>query len=446
MTYATEHDVSRRTLLTALGLLTLGGAPVLAACGSASRTASDGSGGALRPIAADVSRVTVKPSGAPGLPAVVAGMAALGAHLHAVAADATDNFTLSPLSIAVAFGMLRAGSRGTTATQIDAVLGFPSSTRPEGSPHQALNALTAELVTPARVPTGQPGPAPIVAIANGLFVEKGFGSAIQRPFLDLLAAQYGAHADSVDFRSPTAAATINAWVAQQTRGRITKLFDRLDTDTLVVLADAVYLKAGWQNQFGPDMTTSGAFSTSAGTSVQARFMHQVIEQVRYVGNDRWQRVTLPYVGGQLTMRVVLPRTVTRDRAALTGLLSMATGSTSGDPMDWVDLAMPRWDTGTDLDLLPLLATLGLTDLGDLAGIAGGLQVSQAVHRANITVDEKGSEAAAVTGIAMDTAGRVGTPNPMRADRPYVWAVVHEPTQTPVFVGHVVDPTRVDPTR
>ena len=446
MTYATEHDVSRRTLLTALGLLTLGGAPVLAACGSASRTASDGSGGALRPIAADVSRATVKPSDAPGLPAVVAGMAALGAHLHAVAADATDNFTLSPLSIAVAFGMLRAGSRGTTATQIDAVLGFPSSTRPEGSPHQALNALTAELVTPARVPTGQPGPAPIVAIANGLFVEKGFGSAIQRPFLDLLAAQYGAHADSVDFRSPTAAATINAWVAQQTRGRITKLFDRLDTDTLVVLADAVYLKAGWQNQFGPDMTTSGAFSTSAGTSVQARFMHQVIDQVRYVGNDRWQRITLPYVGGQLTMRVVLPLTVMRDRAALTGLLSVATGSTSGDPMDWVDLAMPRWDTGTDLDLLPLLATLGLTDLGDLAGIAGGLQVSQAVHRANITVDEKGSEAAAVTGIAMDTAGRVGTPNPMRADRPYVWAVVHEPTQTPVFVGHVVDPTRVDPTR
>ena len=166
-------QVTRRTLLTALGLLAVGAGPVLAACsrgGSPSR-----SGAALRPIGGpDLARVAVELSAAPDLSAVVAGMDPFTAHLHAVAASTGTNFTVSPLSVAVAFGMLRAGERGETARQIDAVLGFAPSARPEGSPHEALNALTAALVTPPRLPGSSPAPAPVVAIANGLFVAKGF--------------------------------------------------------------------------------------------------------------------------------------------------------------------------------------------------------------------------------------------------------------------------------
>ena len=67
-------------------------------------------------------------------------------------------------------------------------------------------------------------------------------------------------------------------------------------------------------------------------------------------------------------------------------------------------------------------------------------MSDAVHRAVVTVDEEGTEAAAVTGIAVATGAIVGTPVELTADRPFLWAVVHEPTGTPVFAGHVVDPT------
>jgi serpin B len=91
-----------------------------------------------------------------------------------------------------------------------------------------------------------------------------------------------------------------------------------------------------------------------------------------------------------------------------------------------------------------LTKLGMADVfdgrADLTGIAAGLHVSDAIHRANVTVDERGTEAAAVTGIAVGTAGRTGSPIIMRADRPFAWAIVHEPTGTPVFVGHVSDPT------
>ncbi len=444
MTHAAEPvtgQLSRRNMLTALGLIAVGGSSVLAACSSASTpTQPSGparSAGSIR--VSNVGRADVALSDAPDLAAVVAGMRAFAAHLHAATASASANFTVSPLSMAVAFGMLRAGSRGETADQLDAVFGFPATSRPEGSPHQALNALTAQLMTPPPLPGKPPAPAPIVAIANGLWVADGFAPLVQRAFLDLLAAQYGAHPQGLDFTTPAAAAAINAWVKDQTHGRIAQLFDSLDPSTLMVLANAVYLKATWVNQFTRQTTQPGSFTTAAGSPVQAQLMSQAVEGVRYAGNDQWQRITLPYVGDELTMHVVLPRTVVSDLAALTTLLPIATASSSDDRMSAVELDLPRWDTATNLDLLPALATLGATDLSDLSGIADGLFVSQAIHRANITVDENGSEAAAVTGIAME-ASAVLLKTAMRVDRPYVWAVVHEPTQAPVFVGHVVNPT------
>jgi serpin B len=388
----------------------------------------------------NVSRADVSTSAVPNLRDMVAGMGAFAAHLHSVAATPAANFTMSPLSIAVAFGMLRAGSRGATGRQLDAVFGFPQSSRVEGSPHEALNALTAELVTPPPLKGSRHAPAPVVAIANALFVDDGFGPSVQLPFLDLLAAQYGAHPATVDFSSSSATQAINDWVVEQTRGRIEKLFDALDPATLMVLANAVYLKATWMNQFRRVATETQPFMTASGSTVRAPLMSQSTDPVPYSENDQWQRITLPYVGGELAMRVVLPRNVASGVPTLTSLLDVATSPVTADEKQRVKLILPRWDTATDLELLGPLGALGLTDAGDLSGIAPGVSVSQAIHRANITVDEEGSEAAAVTGIAVMVSAQLPPATIMRVDRPFVWAVVHEPTQTPVFVGHVVDPT------
>jgi serpin B len=93
-----------------------------------------------------------------------------------------------------------------------------------------------------------------------------------------------------------------------------------------------------------------------------------------------------------------------------------------------------------LNLLPALNTLGLTALDDFSGISQTrLGLDQAVHRANITVDEWGTEAAAATGLAFI----VSMPPPpqfvVRADRPFAFAIVHQPTGAPLFIGHVADP-------
>ena len=112
-------------------------------------------------------------------------------------------------------------------------------------------------------------------------------------FLRLLATQYGAEATTVSFADPSAAATINGWVQDQTRGRIDRLFDRLDPSTVLVLANAVYLKTTWAAQFDAASTTDGAFTTSDG-SVTAPLMHQRLAPAAYDDSADWQRVQLPH--------------------------------------------------------------------------------------------------------------------------------------------------------
>jgi serpin B len=436
--------LDRRALLGgALGLLALGAVPGLAGCGSApDRDGAAGTAGTR--LAADVSREDVGLTEAADLAAVVAGLRGFGAELHRVSAATAANWTVSPLSMAIAFGMLRAGSRGRSAEQLDAAFGWGPAADPAGSPHRALNALAADIVTtgpvepgPAQTPSGAPGPDPIVAVANGLFLAKGF--PVEPDFLTILARQYGADATALDFATGAAAATINDWVRAQTRDRIDKLFDDLDPSTKLVLANAVYLKTTWASQFDEAATTTGAFRTAGGGSVQADLMSQRLEQVGYDETADWQRVRLPYVGGELSMQVVLPRKVVGEVAELTALIGPAVEPVL-DGTGYVDLTLPRWDTASTIALLPALAALGVTDLTDLAGIAPGLAVSDAIHRANVTVDERGTEAAAVTGIATETSAVVATPVAMTVDRPFSWAVLHEPSGTPVFAGHVVDPT------
>ncbi|HVQ87390.1 MAG TPA: serpin family protein [Actinomycetes bacterium] len=445
-------DLDRRTLLGgSLGLAAVGSLPWLAGCSSTPSTAAVDPGPPQQVglISADLPRKEVSID-SPMVDEVVAGIASFGIDLHRVTATSTENWTASPLSIAVAAGMLRAGCRGETAEQLDGTLHFPKGDVPEGLPHEALNALTAELVTTVPVKVGedpvkqgQPGPKPIVGVANALFIDTDFQSFVKDQFLALLAQQYGAGAIGVNFDAPSAVNTINEWVSTQTRDRIKTLFKELDPATVLVLCNAVYLKATWAEQFDEPATKNGNFTSPTGV-MQVPLMNNTFDRVPYIETDSYQRVTLAYVGDELSMRIVLPRDTVTDVDALNALLDVAVEPHPAQQSRAVDLTLPKWDAATDIDLRSVLSELGMTDafdpnLADLSGIADAdLYVAKAVHRANVTVDEKGTEAAAVTGFAVEVLSAIIALK-MRVDRPFVWAVMHEPTGTPVFVGHVVNP-------
>jgi serpin B len=367
--------------------------------------------------------------------AVVDGMAQFGYDLYRQIAVPGKNVVLSPLSLATAWGMLRAGAAGETAAQLDRVFGFPH----QGT-HEALNVLTRRLVTidgppPTASASASAGPAtkpaaPLVGVANGLFVQNGF--QIKDGYLHTLAAQYGAGMNSVDFTSPQAKEVIDAWVKEHTANRITKLFDHIPAGALLVLANAVYFKGDWRLPF--DAATPAPFTRADGSIVQVPMMQVKTDDLKYAFVDGWQAVELPYQGSDLSMLVMIPTNGTDPSALLDpGVLADVRAKLH---FQGIHLSMPRWNFGTTIELLGPLQKLGLTSLNDLSGISdGGLSIKQAIHRANITVDEHGTEAAAVTGIEADSA-----PAEVRADRPFVFAIVHKPSRTPLFIGQVADPT------
>jgi serine protease inhibitor len=373
---------------------------------------------------------------------LVEGINAFGHDLYAQAATG-GNVVISPLSIEVALSMARAGASGTTAAEIDAVMHFPSSGR-----DAQMNALTRDLATQDTAPplpspaasrdANTPPAAPILTIANSMFVQQ--GQAIGQPFLNTMAADYGSGVRTVDFASPSAVAIINAWVRTQTADRIQQLFDTLDPSTRLVLANAVYLKADWATPFAEDPTADATFTTAAGKQITVPTMHQT-GMLGYASSDTWQAVALPYAGGTLTMYVIVPNANT----SLAGLLAPATltqisGGLRPTP---VSLALPRWTSTTKLNLLPVLNTLGMraafTPTADFSAIGPGFYIGQAIHRATIDVDEWGTEAAAVTGLAFPASSMMPEVT-VRADHPFAYAIVNPQTGVVVFEGSVADPT------
>ncbi len=393
-------------------------------------------------LVADVARAVPADASVEG---AVDGLITLGHELHDQAAERSINTVLSPLSIALAFGMVRAGAVGDTADEIDAALHFTPEV------HEALNALEQDIVStdappPLRDPDAprdlsEPPQPPVVAVANRLFVQEGV--EVKRPYLEVLAGHYGAGVRVVDFGAGTAKPTIDAWVREQTAGRIEELFDEVPPETQVVLANAVYLKADWQVPFMEESIRSGPFTRADGTVVNAPMMRRLDERMRYAEGDGWQAAEIPYAGNEFAMWIIVPER----EGSPSELLAPEVQSEVGSAMKegYVLLEFPKWDFATDLDLKTMMIDLGMElpfePAADFSAMTDlDLAVSEVVHRANITVDEWGTEAAAITGVGMAGSGPPEPDVVVLADHPFAFVVRHTATGTPIFIGQVGDPT------
>ena len=267
-------------------------------------------------------------------------------------------------------------------------------------------------------------------------------SQVLPAYLDALASGYGAGVREVDFRAAAAArAAINTWVAQRTHGLIPDMIrpDFIDTNTIAVLVNALYLKAAWENPF--DSGTAPMPFTTLTETVSVPFMTRAGKML-YASGAKWQAVSIP-LSAMLAMTVIVPtagsfRQVSAKLDA--GLLAAATNGQERE----VTLAMPAFTTDVQTDLEKPLTALGLGALfsnPNLSGIApGALRVSGAAHQARIAVDDKGIEAAAAVAVAVAVSGAVAAP-PLRLDRPFLYLVHDVETSTPLFLGRVTDPTQ-----
>jgi len=378
------------------------------------------------------------------LATLVEGNSAFGFDLYQALREEDDNLFFSPYSISLALAMTYAGARGETAQQMRDTLQF---TLPQDQLHPAFNSLDIELSQRGEGAKGKDGEGFRLNIVNAIWGQEGYKFLSE--FLDVLAENYGAGLRPLDFANAPEESriTINNWVSDQTEGRIEDLIPQglIDALTRLVLTNAIYFNAAWQHPFNEDMTEDGPFYLLDGGDVIVPMMKQA-ESFSYAESDGYQAIELPYDGRELSMVILLPRA---------GQFEAFEDSLDAQRVDAilkdleprrVALTMPKFEFKSSFSLKEALAAMGMpvafSGGADFSGMTGNrdLFIADVIHKAFVSVDEAGTEAAAATAVVMELTALPGTPVEVTLDRPFVFLIHDIETGAILFVGRTVAPS------
>jgi serpin B len=349
------------------------------------------------------------------------------------------NLFFSPHSIDTALSMTMAGAAGKTRSEMRDVLHVTIS---EAAYDDALNALDQSLQAPRPLPPGEHEAQPLsLTIGNSLWGQQGF--PFRQAFLDRLARSYGAGMNLVDFvqRAEESRKAINDSVAIQTKGLIKELIPQGVINDMVrlVLVNTIHFKASWAHEM--DLEGNKPFTTATGKQVRTPMISTSSDDATTgTSGDGWSSATIPYAGAA-HMVIVVPDDFSHFDLT-PAILQKAASATAP-----TKVVMPKFKVTSQLDLAAPLIRLGMRDAfnparADFSGMDGrrDLFVSAVVHQATVTVDEKGTEAAAATAVIMGTASAHLPPPILRVDRPFVFAIRDDKTGAILFMGRVTDPT------
>ncbi len=352
------------------------------------------------------------------------------------------NLFFSPHSISLALAMTYAGARETTAAEMEEALNFTLS---EEEIHRAFNALDQWLAADEN----QEAEDFVLHIANSLWAEEDY--SFRQEFLDTLAQHYGAGLRLVSFKTAyeEARVAINEWVEDQTEERIKDLIPEggVDELTRLVLANAIYFNAKWIHTFPEQETSAGTFTTLKGTEVTVPMMRWTTpSNVPYTQGEGYQAIELPY-HGPASMVILVPDAgnFAEFETALTG--QRLQEIIAGMERQGVELTMPRWEYETEFSLSDTLRELGMTTAFDpeqanFSGMDGTeeLFISDVFHKAFVSVDEEGTEAAAATAVVVGTTAMPVQDVELTIDRPFIYLIRHTRSNAVLFLGRVVDPS------
>ena len=364
--------------------------------------------------------------------------------LQRLAASGTSpsNVLVSPASLSTALSMLELGARGDTETQIASALGSGTLTAQQQA--AGWSALSADLAR-----AGASGGISVQS-ANSLWLQRGL--AMDPTFMSSLSRYFASGVWQVDFASNPSGAieALNRWVAQKTGGHITTLFapGAITHQTALVLANAVYFKAAWQEPF-TGATSNGPFHLPDGTTTSVPYLRTPVnaplDGSALVGSAV-DAVQLPYKGGRLAALIIMP--TSQSISAFSASLSQAglAHIVSGLAPSALDLAMPSLSLTASHELVPTLKALGMDNAFDpntadfSAMTSTPLVVTDVVQKDTLSVTQWGSEATAATGISMATSARRAA-LALAIDRPYLFLIRDRQTGAILFEAQVVDPAQ-----
>lgn len=387
---------------------------------------------------------------------------ALGLELLAKASKPDSNALLSPYSIQSALAMTYAGADGTTHSEMAKALHYPGNEeelhRSFASLQQDLGEIqksTAEIAQRSKE-WGGPSEPITLTVANRLFGQKDY--EFRAAFLSLLKDTYAAPLQQLDFAHDYSRARleINNWVDDRTRHRIRDLIPPtgLNEVTRLVLVNAIYLKAPWQTEFYPGATKPLAFH------INGRDPHEVPTMFRqgtfgYAHRAGFSVVTIPYSGGDLQFLIILPDAADGLPALESSLAPAMLADCANPGTAELKLYLPKFTLNSPLiQLAPALESLGMKTAFDhpegsanfdrMAPRKPGdyLCISEVFHKTFLNLDEKGTEAAAATAVAV-RAGAAFREQPqpieLRVDHPFLFAIQHRSSGTCLFLGRLTDP-------
>ena len=332
--------------------------------------------------------------------------------------------------------MTYAGARGQTSREMCRVLRFCPL---KFNVHAIFGATLGSI----NIANGQYA----LASANRLFAQKGF--TICKKYRKLTTRYYSASLKQLDFATnPSGAADfINDWVEQQTNNKIKDLLSAgAVRNAMLVLVNAIYFKATWNNKFDPKLTRSDTFHVSTSQTVTVEMMSNR-GKFRYCENRQLQCkiLELPYTGKRLAMYVLLPNEIDslaslESKVTYTSVISALAMLRS----QTVAISFPRFGMTQEMSLSKVLQAMGMTQAfavkADFSGISSyKLYVSDVIHKAFVKVGENGTEAAAATAVIMVGSSGISNQKYFYADHPFLLLIRDNNTGSILFLGRLVKP-------
>lgn len=347
--------------------------------------------------------------------------------------EAGKNIFVSPSSIALALSMVYNGANADTKSAMQSTLQL------QGFDISSVNQSNKNLIDVLK----NPDEGVQLAIANSVWADK--KGNFKQDFLQTVTDYYKAKISTLDFQSPSAAGTINAWASENTNGKIPVIVNPpIPPDMVMYLINAVYFKGNWKTPFDKAQTQEKLFTSSDGTSKKQPLM-QRSAFLPYLETADFQSVRLTYGKKErLSMYVFLPKNIDTFVASLnadtwnTWMKQYA--GTQGT------ILLPKFKIDYAKELNGVLKAMGMNvafsddaDFSSMGTGSGGapLKISTVLHKTYVDVNEEGTEAAAVTAVGMISITSVMMPSKtfyMEVNKPFFFAIRDDETGEVLFEG------------
>lgn len=349
---------------------------------------------------------------------------ALALDLYRQLAEEEGNLFFSPISLSSALCIPYMGAKEETLKQMSEVLHFDSDSDKAG---RSFGVLTQHLCKPT------------LDLCNSLFIQEGY--AVKSAFLNQVAHHFIAGIQYVDYQKETEQARelINTYVEEGTHGHIKDLLPdgAVSSDTRAVIINTIYMNAPWKQEFASENTYPQLFHSDETKDVP--MMHGRGHYLM-AKRDNYTVLELPY-SGDLACCILLPHegvllAEVEKENFLTSLEMVST---------FAEVALPKFSMETTIPIKECLEKMGMnlpfSCMADFSGISRDLYISDVIQKAKLIVEEKGTEAAAATGIIMNTKCVLDEEKPVyfTADRPFLFFIVDKPTGAVLFAGRLAQP-------